>query len=355
LLVPLSETEHQITKVVVERFVNLQEPTPRTLLIRRFKSLAALQRLTSQFSILKRVGHVEEEYMPTVLAFRYCGDDHLLRTARTSLKIILHILQNLFFVEMDKKDYTPADVEAHASKMFDSPPSSAEIRIGLYLAAEFSVFASHSSDFSSFQIGEIIVEIDPESAWNDYIARASVYVEHGDEDAKPQSDEAVVPDATVFAPATDLGWPIIHPDIARVSKSRFDSEHFADAAEAAFKLINERVKGIVRDRLGSEYDGSSLMQRAFSKERPVIILDDLTTKSGQDIQLGYMQIFSGAMTGIRNPKAHSNVQIDAVRSMHFIYLASLLMSKIDDALALEESAGRATSAPVKSADEPGRS
>jgi hypothetical protein len=32
------------------------------------------------------------------------------------------------------------------------------------------------------------------------------------------------------------------------------------------------------------------------------------------------------MRGIRNPKAHSNVQIDAPRAMHLIFLASLLMS-----------------------------
>jgi len=56
-----------------------------------------------------------------------------------------------------------------------------------------------------------------------------------------------------------------------------------------------------------------------------------------DIQVGYQQIFSGSIRGIRNPKAHSNVQIDAVRGMHFIFLASLLMSKVDEALALENS------------------
>jgi uncharacterized protein (TIGR02391 family) len=141
-----------------------------------------------------------------------------------------------------------------------------------------------------------------------------------------------------YLQATDLGWPIIHPEIVKVAKSRFDSRHFADAAEAAFKLINERIKEIVRDRTGLEYDGVALMQRAFSKEKPVLKLGDLSTMIGEDMQVGYQQIFSGAMRGIRNPKAHANVQIDAIRSMHFIYLASLLMSKVDEALALEASA-----------------
>ena len=45
-----------------------------------------------------------------------------------------------------------------------------------------------------------------------------------------------------------------------------------------------------------------------------------------------MEIFAGAMTGIRNPKAHSNIiDIDEKRAIHLIYLASLLMYKLDEA------------------------
>jgi uncharacterized protein (TIGR02391 family) len=128
-------------------------------------------------------------------------------------------------------------------------------------------------------------------------------------------------------------WALVHPEVVKVAKTRFDTQHFADAAEAAFKLINERVKAIVKERTGSECDGAPLMQKAFSSDKPVIILDDLSTQTGKSIQLGYQQIFSGAMIGIRNPKAHSNVQIDATRSLHFIFLASLLMSKIDEVVA----------------------
>jgi hypothetical protein len=43
-----------------------------------------------------------------------------------------------------------------------------------------------------------------------------------------------------------------------------------------------------------------------------------------------MQIFAGAMTGIRNPKAHANIIIDSNRAIHFLFLASLLMYVIDE-------------------------
>ncbi len=44
-----------------------------------------------------------------------------------------------------------------------------------------------------------------------------------------------------------------------------------------------------------------------------------------------MEIFAGTITGIRNPKAHDNIVIDEKRAIHLLYLASLLMYKLDEA------------------------
>ncbi len=44
-----------------------------------------------------------------------------------------------------------------------------------------------------------------------------------------------------------------------------------------------------------------------------------------------MELFSGSMIGIRNPKAHANISITKERAIHFIFLASLLMYKLDEA------------------------
>ena len=131
------------------------------------------------------------------------------------------------------------------------------------------------------------------------------------------------------SPNHDL-WHLLHPTVVKVAKSRFDSGHYADAVEAALKEVNDVVRQIVRDKIGKEYDGADLMNRAFSVEKPVIVLDDLSTMTGRGIQTGYMQIFAGTMTGIRNPKAHSNIQIDSARALHFLFVASLLLSKIDE-------------------------
>jgi uncharacterized protein (TIGR02391 family) len=125
-------------------------------------------------------------------------------------------------------------------------------------------------------------------------------------------------------------WDDIHPSIARVAHPRYDAGNFADCVEAALKEINTIIKEHVRRRTGQELDGAALMQKAFSPNGPLVILDDLGTESGRNVQQGYMQIYAGAMIGIRNPKAHANVVIDESRARHFLYLASLLACRFDE-------------------------
>jgi uncharacterized protein (TIGR02391 family) len=164
------------------------------------------------------------------------------------------------------------------------------------------------------------------------------YYEEGLKDAKAILQSMLEEVETYWEDApgspTTLGdefWQLIHPAIVGVAKSRFDAGHHADAVETAFKYINETVKAKVKKRTGKELDGSSLMNTALSPNAPVIVLDDLSTESGKNIQTGFMQIFAGSMTGIRNPKAHSVITIDRERAIHFLFLASLLMHKLDEA------------------------
>lgn len=136
---------------------------------------------------------------------------------------------------------------------------------------------------------------------------------------------------TAKIPRLDF-WGIIHKDIIRVAKNKFEDGYYADAVESAFKEINKRVKEIVKSKTGEELDGASLMYKAFSEKNPIVILDNLSSETGRNIQRGYMQIFAGAMIGIRNPKAHENITLSRERAIHFIFLASLLMYMLDEAI-----------------------
>lgn len=133
---------------------------------------------------------------------------------------------------------------------------------------------------------------------------------------------------------------VIHPEIGRVAGALFNGGHYADAALAAMREVNSRVKGMVKGKLAADVDGADLMHQAFSPKKPIIVLDDLSTESGRNIQQGYMEIFAGAMMGIRNPKAHANITISRERGLHFLVLASLLMHKLDESLQAKATALR---------------
>jgi uncharacterized protein (TIGR02391 family) len=147
-------------------------------------------------------------------------------------------------------------------------------------------------------------------------------------------DSASAADAApsaVLGLGRELWWLYIHPAIRHVAQSRFETGHLADAVEAAMKEVNAATKARVHALTGQELDGSSLMNTAFSPRTPLLLLGDLNTESGRNVQQGYMQIFAGAITGIRNPKAHENLTITTERAVHLLFLASLLRFKLDEA------------------------
>ena len=127
---------------------------------------------------------------------------------------------------------------------------------------------------------------------------------------------------------TNFDWQNIHTIIQRIAKPRFESSHFADAVEASFKEINDIIKKAYINKEGQEKDGDSLMRKAFStssNNTPLFLLADNSTDSGRNIQQGYMDIFAGSMKGIRNPKAHANLDVNPDEAWEMIVLASHLM------------------------------
>lgn len=125
-------------------------------------------------------------------------------------------------------------------------------------------------------------------------------------------------------------WQLLHPRIVALARPRFENGFYGDAVESCFKEVNDAVKRLFVEASGREADGAGLMTTAFAPANPVIRLTDMATQSARDEQQGYMQIYAGAMTGIRNPKAHGNMDPDARKTLHLIALASLLMHRLDE-------------------------
>jgi len=116
----------------------------------------------------------------------------------------------------------------------------------------------------------------------------------------------------------------LHPRIRRVSKSLFNSGHYAEAIFAAFKAVNNFTK----KKAELSIDGKDLMAKTFNKDKPIIKLNKLSNQSEQDEQEGFMFLFMGAMVEIRNPKAHEDIrQIDPYKALEYLSFASLLMRR----------------------------
>jgi len=151
----------------------------------------------------------------------------------------------------------------------------------------------------------------------------------------------VIPEARRLLATTDIEspvsptqwfWELVHPRIRTLARPRFEAGFFGDAVEASFKEVNDAVKRVVRESTGCEIDGAKLMTTAFSVQKPILRLTPLATETDRNVQQGYMQIFAGAMTGVRNPQAHGNLDPDSSSALHLICLASLLLRKLDERL-----------------------
>ena len=117
----------------------------------------------------------------------------------------------------------------------------------------------------------------------------------------------------------------LHPEIARAAGELYRDGHYANGIEDAVKALNQ----LVRLRSGEEIDGTKLMERVFSPNNPVLRFNDLADDSDKDEQRGFMMMFSGAVAGLRNPRAHKLIQDDPERALEFIAFVSLLAKLLD--------------------------
>jgi uncharacterized protein (TIGR02391 family) len=119
----------------------------------------------------------------------------------------------------------------------------------------------------------------------------------------------------------------LHRDIADAASGLYLGGHYANAIEDAVKALNARV----RLRSGLELDGSTLMERVFSPGNPLLRFNDLADQSDKDEQKGFMMLFSGAVAGLRNPRAHKLIKDDPEQALEFIAFVSLLAKLLDGA------------------------
>lgn len=133
-------------------------------------------------------------------------------------------------------------------------------------------------------------------------------------------------------------WDLMHSAIIKSSKQLYLDGHYANAACDAFIEVNDRVKKLYASlRPGDNVpDGTKAMTTVFSDSNPMIAFCERNDDTGHNTQIGYMNMLSGAMSALRNPKAHANITITAEDAMRRLMFASMLMYKIDEAVAYSQ-------------------
>lgn len=130
-------------------------------------------------------------------------------------------------------------------------------------------------------------------------------------------------------------WDYIHPLIIKSSKKLYLDGHYTNAAEDAFIEVNSRLKNIYKTLKPEETnvpDGVDLMHKIFTGTSPLLPLRNENSDTAKNIQEGFHFMFAGAMSALRNPKAHSNDEtISADESMRRLIFASMLMFAVDEA------------------------
>lgn len=120
---------------------------------------------------------------------------------------------------------------------------------------------------------------------------------------------------------------ITNKSLRRKTEKLFKDGHHARAVEEAFKLLDNLVKKKA-ELQNTDITGAPLMQKAFSPNKPKLKLNSGVTSSEQNEQSGYMQIFAGCMTGIRNPRAHDSDWEDTEdRTLQLLMLANYLIER----------------------------
>jgi uncharacterized protein (TIGR02391 family) len=128
----------------------------------------------------------------------------------------------------------------------------------------------------------------------------------------------------VALPVLDLGG--LHPLVRDACQPLFGTAHYREGVLKATLALRD----LVRAMSGlTEPDDSTLMGKALGGKNPRIVVADLTSETGQNIQRGTVHLAQGIIARLRNPLTHENVELAPQEALEMAVLISQVVRDVE--------------------------
>lgn len=77
-----------------------------------------------------------------------------------------------------------------------------------------------------------------------------------------------------------------------------------------------------------DLDGANLMRAVFSKNDPILAVNDLSDQTDEDEQEGTMHLFVGAVLALKNPGSHAFPENSPEQALEHIAFLSMLANRV---------------------------
>ena len=109
----------------------------------------------------------------------------------------------------------------------------------------------------------------------------------------------------------DFDRRVADPDLRSATRTRFLTNHYADAVESGVKALCECIRSLT----GRTEDGDRLMTIVFSPNAPLLRINTGVSQSDESEQRGHMLLCQGVVAAWRNPRAHQLINDAPARAL----------------------------------------
>lgn len=128
----------------------------------------------------------------------------------------------------------------------------------------------------------------------------------------------------------------VHPLVLQCCREELLQENYFHSVFEAAKSLTDRISG----ETGLSLDGTVLIERAFSFEKPAVVMNKLQTNSEKNQHRGLKEMLLGINYSVRNVTAHElkiKWAIDEDKAINMLNIISALHKELDECHFIKQS------------------